>query len=510
MNTNRRLLAAGAGLASGVFALGLAQVIAGLVSPSSAPIVALGDVVVANVPAWLKNFAVSTFGTHDKVALLTVAYLVAALLSALAGLLALRGRAGTWLVLALGAVAALAAATRPESTALAALPSLIGAAAGMFVLQRLVVMIREWGRADPDTAAALIAGRRTVIGLGSVLAVGIATGALGNWLGARLRGATASRDALKLPVPADPAPAWPSGVEVGVKGMEPFLTPNDDFYRIDTALSVPLLTAEDWSLRIHGLVEREVTLTWAELVAGDLVERDLTLMCVSNEIGGDLTGTARWIGLPIQPLLERAGVGKDADMVLSTSSDGWTASTPVETLTDGRDAILAIGMNGEPLPLEHGFPVRMIVPGLYGYVSATKWVVDLEVTRFDRAEGYWTPRGWSERGPVKTGSRIDVPGNGEKVDPGTVTLAGIAWAEHRGITGVEVRVDGGAWQKATLGAEDSVDTWRQWYFAWNAVKGSHEIQVRATDGDNAVQTGDEAPPAPDGATGWHTISVTVR
>ncbi|GLY28290.1 molybdopterin-dependent oxidoreductase [Kineosporia sp. NBRC 101731] len=511
MNSNRRLLAAGAGLASGVFALGLAQVIAGLVSPSSAPIVALGDVVVANVPPWLKNFAVSTFGTHDKVALLTVAYLVAGLLSALAGLLALRGRAGTWLVLALGAVAALAAATRPESTALAALPSLIGAAAGMFVLQRLVGVIREWGRAEPGTAASLIAGRRTVIGLGSVLAVGIATGTLGNWLGARLRGATASRDALELPVPADPAPALRSGVEVGVKGMEPFLTPNDDFYRIDTALSVPLLKAEDWSLRIHGLVEQEVTLTWAELIAGDLVERDLTLMCVSNEVGGDLTGTARWIGLPIQPLLERAGVSKDADMVLSTSSDGWTASTPVETLTDGRDAILAIGMNGEPLPLEHGFPVRMIVPGLYGYVSATKWVVDLEVTRFDRAEGYWTPRGWSERGPVKTGSRIDVPVNGEKVDAGTVTLAGIAWAEHRGITGVEVRVDGGVWQKATLGAEDSVDTWRQWYFAWDdAPKGSHQVQVRATDGDGTVQTGDEAPPAPDGATGWHTVSVTVR
>ncbi|GAB6898635.1 molybdopterin-dependent oxidoreductase [Kineosporia succinea] len=500
MKNNQLLIAAGAGLASGVLALGLAEVVAGLVSPSAAPIIALGDVVVDNVPAWLKTFAVSTFGTHDKVALLTVAYLIAAALSALAGVLALKGRLGTWLVLALGALAALAAATRPEASALSALPSLIGAAAGMFVLDRLIRTNRS---RPPDD-------RRAVLGLGVVLGVGIATGGIGNWLGARLRGATASREAIKLPVPADPAPALPSGVEVGVDGMEPFLTPNADFYRIDTALSVPLLKAEDWELRIHGLVDSEVTLTWAQLVAGDLIERDLTLMCVSNEVGGDLTGNARWIGLPVAPLLERAGVRPAADMVLSTSSDGWTASTPLETLTDGRDAILAIGMNGEPLPLEHGFPVRMIVPGLYGYVSATKWVVDLEVTRFDAVEAYWTPRGWSERGPVKTGSRIDVPSNGTTVDAGKVAVAGIAWAQHRGITAVEVRVNEGAWQPATLAAEDSVDTWRQWYFAWEASSGEHRLQVRATDGDGMTQTGDEAPPAPDGATGWHEINVSVR
>ncbi len=505
----KNLLAAAAGLTAGIFALGLAEVIAGLVAPAAAPIIALGDVVVDNVPAWLKDFAISTFGSNDKLVLLSVAYLVAAGLSALAGLLAVRGRAGTWLVLALGALAALAAATRPEASTLAALPSLIGAAAGMYVLQVLARLVRDLAIAPPATASHELAGRRAAIGLGAVFAVGVVTGGIGNWLGARLRGAEASREAIRLPAPADAAPELPSGVEVGVKGVEPFITANDDFYRIDTALSVPLLRAEDWSLRIHGLVAREITLTWDELVSAELVERNLTLMCVSNEVGGDLTSTARWLGLPIAPLLERAGVKADADAVLSKSSDGWTAATPIQTLTDGRDSILAIGMNGEPLPLEHGFPVRMVVPGLYGYVSATKWVVDLEVTRFDRAEGYWTPRGWSALGPVKTSSRIDVPADGDELAAGPVTVAGIAWAEHRGITAVEVRIDDGPWQPATLGAEASVDTWRQWYLPWTASAGSHRIQVRATDGDGSVQVGQTAPPAPDGATGWHSITVAI-
>jgi DMSO/TMAO reductase YedYZ molybdopterin-dependent catalytic subunit len=295
-----------------------------------------------------------------------------------------------------------------------------------------------------------------------------------------------------------------------VPGVAPFITPNADFYRIDTALVVPLLRAEDWSLRIHGLVQREMTIRYADLIGGPLVERDLTLMCVSNDIGGNLTSNARWLGLPIAPFLKQAGPAPEADMVLSTSSDGWTAGTPLEVLTDGRDALFAIAMNGEPLPVEHGFPVRMVVPGLYGYVSATKWVVDLEVTRFDKAEGYWTPRGWSERGPVKTGSRFDVPKNLARITAGPVTLAGIAWQEHVGIKGVQIRIGDGDWQAATLGAEDSVDTWRQWYYRWNATPGRHRLQVRATNGQGRTQTEDSANPAPDGATGWHTIDVTVE
>ena len=269
------------------------------------------------------------------------------------------------------------------------------------------------------------------------------------------------------------------------------------------------MTTQDWKLRIHGMVDREITVDYASLSAGALVERDVTLCCVSNEVGGDLIGNARWLGLPIGPLLQQAGPHPDADMVLSTSVDGWTAGTPLPVLTDGRDALLAIAMNGEPLPIEHGFPVRMVVPGLYGYVSATKWVVDLEVTRFDKAQGYWTPRGWSALGPVKTESRIDVPQDSATVKAGRVAVAGIAWAQHRGIKAVEVQVDGGAWQAATLGAEATVDTWRQWVFAWDATPGKHTLRVRSTDGPGTPQTSQVAPPAPDGASGWHTIGVTV-
>jgi DMSO/TMAO reductase YedYZ molybdopterin-dependent catalytic subunit len=235
----------------------------------------------------------------------------------------------------------------------------------------------------------------------------------------------------------------------------------------------------------------------------------VTLACVSNEVGGDLIGNARWLGVPIGPLLRQAGPAADADMVLSRSADGWTCSTPLAVLTDGRDALFAIGMNGEPLPVEHGFPVRMVVPGLYGYVSATKWVTELKVTRFDRDEAYWTPRGWSAQGPVKTSSRIDVPRPGAGVPAGTVAVAGVAWAQHRGIRAVEVQVDDGAWQPATLAAEASVDTWRQWVYRWQATAGQHRLRVRATDGTGAVQVEALAPPAPDGATGWHEVEVEV-
>jgi len=499
-----------AGVAAGALALGLAEVVAGVVAPASAPLIALGDVAVNAVPPWLKDFAVRNFGTHDKQVLLGTALFIALLLSALAGILLVRGRQwGTWLVLGLGALSALAAATRPDASSLSVLPSVVGALAGMFVLNWLGPQVRQAVEAAPGSRAAQDGGRRAVLSLGGVLAAGVVTGGVGRILGSRLRGAQTSRASITLPKPTHPAPALPAGVSVGVKGVEPFITDNDDFYRIDTALSVPLLRAQDWSLRIHGLVDREVTITYAELLHGALVERDVTLMCVSNEVGGNLTSNARWLGLPIGPLLAQAGPQPTANMVLSKSSDGWTAGTPLPVLTDGRDALLAIGMNGVPLPVEHGFPVRMVVPGLYGYVSATKWVVDLEVTRFDRAEGYWIPRGWSALGPVKTESRIDVPHDGGKVKAGPVAVAGIAWAQHRGIKAVEVRVGDGPWQLATLGAEDSIDTWRQWVYRWNAVPGKYRLQVRATDDTGVVQTATEAEPPPNGATGWHTIDVKV-
>ena len=293
-------------------------------------------------------------------------------------------------------------------------------------------------------------------------------------------------------------------------------SPNETFYRIDTALRVPVVDPATWSLRVTGLVDNPFTLTWDELLALPLVEHHVTLACVSNTVGGDLVGNALWLGYPLRELLARARPRGDADMVLSRSVDGFTAGTPLEALLDpSRESLLAIAMNGEPLPAEHGFPARLVVPGLYGYVSATKWVTELKVTRFADDAGYWTPRGWSERGPVKLESRIDVPRQGD-VSPGadgTVVVAGVAWAQHTGIRGVEIQVDDEPWRPATLADTVGPDTWRQWRFAWDAAasgSGDHTVRVRATDANGVVQTGEEAPPAPDGATGWHTVTVSVR
>ncbi|MFS0705838.1 molybdopterin-dependent oxidoreductase, partial [Cellulomonas sp. 179-A 9B4 NHS] len=319
----------------------------------------------------------------------------------------------------------------------------------------------------------------------------------------------AVREAVRLPAPARPAPAPPADVQVDVVGAEPWATPPAAFYRIDTALVVPQVDPSTWRLRVHGLVEQEVELTWDELLASDLVEAWVTLACVSNPVGGDLVGNQRWLGLPVREVLARARPTADADMVLSRSVDGFTASTPIEALTDDRAALLAVAMDGAPLPPEHGFPVRLVVPGLYGYVSATKWVTDLEVTRFDRAEAYWTRRGWSARGPVKTQSRIDVPRNGSTVAAGDVVVAGTAWAQHRGITGVQVRVDDGPWEDAELAGDGGVDTWRQWRWRWTgASAGSHRLHVRASDPDGP-QTGVPQGVVPDGATGYHRVDVTV-
>ncbi len=272
---------------------------------------------------------------------------------------------------------------------------------------------------------------------------------------------------------------------------------------------MPRIDPADWSLRIHGMVDREVRLTWDELVALPMQESDVTLACVSNEVGGSLIGNARWLGVPVRELLARAGVDPDADMVLSTSSDGFTASTPIEALTDDRDALLAVGMNGEPLPIEHGFPARLVVPGLYGYVSATKWVTQLEVTRFDRATAYWTTRGWSERGPIKLQSRIDVPRRGQSVPAGDTVIAGMAWQQQVGIAGVEVRIDDGPWQRAELATAISADTWVQWSLAWTAERGAHTVECRALSVEGETQTSDPAPPAPDGARDGTRIDVSV-
>jgi DMSO/TMAO reductase YedYZ molybdopterin-dependent catalytic subunit len=321
----------------------------------------------------------------------------------------------------------------------------------------------------------------------------------------------ALRAALRLPTPADPAPAAPASADLNIDGIPPFITPNADFYRIDTALSVPYVDPDTWRLRIHGMVEQERSYSFDDLLSMPLVERDITLTCVSNEVGGELIGNALWRGVPVRRLLEQVGPASAADQVVSRSVDGMTIGTPVQALLDGRDAMLAVGMNGEPLPVEHGFPVRMVVPGLYGYVSACKWITDMEVTTFDAYDAYWVQRGWVQQAPIKLSSRIDTPRPLSHVSGGDITVGGVAWEQHVGIAAVEVRVDEGEWQAVELAGSAGIDSWRQWVWTWQgAASGTHTLEVRATDRDGNVQTGEQQEPFPSGATGWHSVMVTVE
>jgi DMSO/TMAO reductase YedYZ molybdopterin-dependent catalytic subunit len=344
-----------------------------------------------------------------------------------------------------------------------------------------------------------------VAGAVSLAAVGIAVA--GRLVGAGRRHVETSRRLLRIPGVTRRQP--PAGTSVGLAGVAQWQTPADDFYLIDTTIAKPTIEPDEWSLRIHGMVDRELTLSYSDLVARQMTESWITLSCVSNEVGGGLVGNARWSGIRLADLLAGLGVADDADCVLQTSHDGWTCATPLEALTDDRDAMLAVAMNGYPLPIEHGFPVRTIVPGLYGYVSATKWVVDLEVSTFARSTGYWTTRGWSAEGPVKIASRIDVPRGGAEVPGGEVSFGGVAWHQHTGIESVEVQVDGGAWTTAELGGVPSVDTWVQWAVTIDVPEGDHEVRVRATGKDGETQTSAVRSPDPDGATGWHAVEFSA-
>lgn len=508
---SRRWAAASGAVAAGA-AVVVGELLAGLLSPSLSPLTAVGGAVIDAVPPGVKDLVISLFGTADKAVLLSGMLLVIAAVGALAGILEQRRRlAGAAVIAAFGLIGLAAVLTRTQMTPAAAVVPLAAALAGALLLGLLIRRLHEGLPAGVTGARKTDTGRRTFL---QVLATGAAATAVGGVVAAVWRGAAAgistAREQLHLPAAASEAPAIPAGAEVGLAGMQPLVTPNRDFYRIDTALIVPSIDPASWVLRVTGMVEQEVELTLAELLAKPLIERHVTIACVSNEVGGDLIGNARWLGWPVRELLALARPQPGADMVLSQSSDGWTAGTPLEALTDDRDAILAVGMNGEPLPLEHGFPVRMIVPGLYGYVSATKWLTELRVTRFAADEGYWTPRGWSDHGPIKTSSRIDVPRTGRPVGAGRVMFGGVAWAQHTGIGKVELRVNRGPWQVAGLAPGISRDTWYQWQLGIGLTPGQYEVQVRATDLNGQPQAEDSRPPAPDGATGFHTIRVDVN
>ncbi|MET9607435.1 molybdopterin-dependent oxidoreductase [Streptomyces sp. NPDC006512] len=514
----RAALGALAGLLAAFTALAVAELSAALVRPAAGPVTVVGGAVIDRTPAPVKDFAIRTFGENDKTVLQLGILALLALFAIGLGTLSLRHRrSGAAGVLLFGIAGAAAAWSRPDSAGIGdALPSIAGAVAGAGILYLLAGKASApapaggesdgsgWSRRGFLTAAAVTAGAAA------------SAGALGRFLaGRRGEGVVASRNALALPQPASPAPAVPAGAQLKVPDISPFTTPNRDFYRVDTALVVPKIDAGTWRLRIHGKgVTRPRTYTIDQLLARRLIERDITLTCVSNEVGGPYIGNARWLGVPLADLLQEAGVrppskGGRADQLVARSVDGMTLGSPVEDLMDGRDAILAIGMNGEPLPFDHGFPVRMLVPGLYGYVSACKWIEDIELTTFDAYDPYWVKRKWARKAPIKTQARIDTPKPFGRPAAGPVTVAGVAWAQRRGITRVEVRIDDEPWQDADLAAQDTIDTWRQWSYRWNPTPGGHTITVRATDGTGAVQTEDRTRTIPDGASGWHSVFVTI-
>ena len=496
------------GLLAGASGLVTGELLGRLVPGGSSPVLAVADRVVDLTPDGLRRSAISSVGTADKPLLLLGVLLVCGVLAAVAGSTVRRRPAVTGVLLGVLAVLALLAQL-PEQDVRPA--GAIVVALGLALATALVLrLLLAAGRRRPLRGPAVTERRAFLVRSAWTGVAVLAGGGVLRHLAQSAR-VDALRAAVGLPVPVRRAPGDLAAADLGVPGVSPVLTPNGAFYRIDTALVVPQVDPSSWSLSVDGLVDAPYSLTYADLLAMPQVEADITIQCVSNEVGGDLVGTARWQGVLLRDLLARAGVQRTAQQVLGTSVDGFTAGFPVSYAGNGGPAMVALAMNGEPLPLEHGFPARLIVPGLYGYVSATKWLQRITLTRRD-VDGYWIPRGWSKEGPIKTASRIEVPRDHSLLPSGRTTVAGTAWApgRGRGIVGVQVRVDGGSWQEAELGGALSEDTWRQWRWSWDALPGDHLLEVRATDRLGDVQTGEVADVAPDGASGYHQVLVRVQ
>jgi DMSO/TMAO reductase YedYZ molybdopterin-dependent catalytic subunit len=496
------------GILSALAGMGVGHLVAALTEPESSPVLAVGEVVIDHTPTPLKNWAIAHFGTHDKTILVGSVLVGVLLLAAVAGLLARRSfRLGAGLLVLLVGVAMYAALSRPVVHPVDALPGLVTAAVGVATLWLLVRLERRRDTSDAVAATRTsdLSRRGVLLGIGGVAVIAAASG----YAGRMIAHSRAAIGAITLPRPKSPAKAFPTGLDDKVPGITPFRTTVDDFYRVDTRLSLPIVEAGSWELVIDGDVARSQSLSYDDLLAMPMIERDITLTCVSNDVGGPYVGGARWLGVPLQALLDRAGVGQGADQILSTDVDGMTISTPLALATDGRDAMIAVGMNGEPLPRAHGFPARMVVPGLYGFISGCKWINRMTLTTYADHTAYWTDRGWSERAPIKLESRIDTPHGLQRVKAGRTFIGGIAWAQPVGVATVEVQVDGGPWQQAVLGPSAGNDYWRQWYLEWDAQPGARQLSCRATDRDGQVQTSVRTATFPDGASGIQRIQVTV-
>jgi DMSO/TMAO reductase YedYZ molybdopterin-dependent catalytic subunit len=521
--TGTRSLARLAGVAAAGVALGVGELLSATGSHGQSLVGSVGSEVIDQAPGPLVRTGIDSLGTADKPVLVTTIVIVCLALGALVGPAA---RRRPWIgpvAFGAGALAGLLAGFRDPLAdhAVVVLAAVSAAVAGSVTLALLLRRLPAERTAVPEAAGVLarpgrgVADRRAFLTwTGTAGAVGVLAAVGGRALAGRSTTADAPAATVVLPEPTVTLPGATSATVVppaglAVDGLTPLITPNADFYRIDTALTIPHPALDGWRLRIDGEVDSPFALSFDELMALPQVEAPVTIACVSNKVGGDLVGTAVWQGVPLSALLERAGVRSGGEQVVGRSLDGFTVGFPTAAAHDGRTALVAVGMNGEPLPREHGFPARLIVEGLYGYVSATKWLSSIELRGWD-FDGYWIPLGWAKEGPIKTQSRIDVPRSGAGIDPGQVAVAGVAWAPGRGISAVEVQVDDDDWRPAQLGPEISDGTWRQWVWQWEASSGSHTLRVRATDGTGEVQTAEVAPPDPDGATGWHTRKVTVR
>ncbi|WP_372733895.1 molybdopterin-dependent oxidoreductase [Nocardioides sp.] len=521
-----------AGLVAGVAGIATSYFAAMALTIRESPIVAVAEMIIRLTPGPIAEYLIDIVGQLDKPLLILGILLALVAIFTWVGRLAReRWIAASMAYVLLSAVGVVAVATQPGAAAVDVIPVAVGFATWMLVLSLLTDPLRsaaaDLPEAEPDSPEAesdspggvegsegtesvhLGSQTRRAFGMRAGLVIagaGVLT-VFGRVVGRGRRHVEEIRGLLRLEKVT--RPALPAGVALDVKGITRWVTPNNRFYRIHTAIVVPAIEPAEWTLRIHGMVERELTLTYDDLLAREFTEDWITLSCVSNDVGGSLIGNAWWSGVRLAPILAEAGVLPGADAVLQTSEDGWNCGTPLSALTDDRNAMLAVAMNGHALPIDHGFPVRTIVPGLYGYVSATKWVVDMEVTRFADFSAFWTQRGWSEKGPVKMSSRIDVPRFGEEVQAGTVTFAGVAFEQHTGISGVEFQVDGGQWRPAELAKTPHEDTWVQWRGTAEVAAGDHLVRVRATNANGEAQIEAVADVLPDGATGYHSVEFTA-
>jgi DMSO/TMAO reductase YedYZ molybdopterin-dependent catalytic subunit len=494
------------GVLSTVVGLAAAHLVAALTVPAASPVLAVGSTVIDLTPTPLKEFAIRQFGSADKLVLVGSVTVVVLVLAALAGVVAGRRETpGLLMIVGLAGVAGVLAVLRPGSGPLDVVPALVAAVAASTSLWWLH-RVDDRTRTGPSHGGDGPTRRGVVLATGGLAAAAVTMGALGRWVTSYRLGGTD----VALPMATDPASAFPTGLEEMYDGISPLRTPTADFYRVDTRLTVPSVAVDSWTLTIDGDVEKEITLTFDDLAAMRTVERDITLTCVSNDVGGPYVGAARWLGVPLKDILDKAGIDSTkADQILSTDVDGMTISTPLDVALDGRDAIIAIGMNGGPLPREHGFPARMVVPGLYGFVSACKWISRITLTTYDAEQAYWTEREWAIDAPIKISSRVDTPKPLSDSKAGTVIIGGVAWAQGVGIDKVEVRIDGEAWRPAKLGPQVTDDYWRQWYYEWDAAPGQHFLACRATNKDGDVQTDVRMKPFPEGSSGLQEISVNV-